>query len=112
MLDSLKQKIAENKYIFLYAGKELEFLQLIAEAIEMNNKIEIWHSIKSFKSYQCVQFITSSEMDRLMEYYLLYEFSDKIFVISDSIQYGTIFNYIETGILTNQEVAKALLYKI
>ena len=42
----------------------------------------------------------------------MYDFSDKVSIISDTDQYGCLFNYVKTGILTKQEMVDALLYKI
>ena len=51
-------------------------------------------------------------MDEILNFYRMYDFSDKITVISDSDQFGSLINYVKTGILTKQEMVDALLYKI
>lgn len=113
MLSDLKQKIDENKYIIIVLGNEPELLFFLAEALEMNNnKIEIWHSIKGTELDKHILYIELSEMNSIIKSYFLYDFSNKVFVISNSIQYGTLLNYVETGIMTRQEMVKSLLYKL
>ena len=50
--------------------------------------------------------------DEFISLFHTYEFSDRISVLERSSQYGTLFNYVKTGILTEQEMVDALLYKI
>lgn len=49
------------------------------------------------------------EAEELYKQYLTYEFSDRFSVFSDNMQYGTIFNYVHTGILTEEEAVRAVL---
>lgn len=41
--------------------------------------------------------------------YLMYEFSDKVRLIEHSPQYGSLQNYVETGLLAWEEAKKAAL---
>lgn len=43
--------------------------------------------------------------------YYLYEYSDKIQVITNNPQYPSMFNYIKTGLLTEAEMREALFHK-
>ncbi len=43
--------------------------------------------------------------------YYLYEYSDNIQLITDNPQYPSMLNYVKTGILTEEEMIQALLYK-
>ena len=45
----------------------------------------------------------------LRQLYLTYEFSDKFRMISMDGNYGTIWNYVKTGLLTPEEAVEALL---
>lgn len=60
---------------------------------------------------QNINFMTLShnETAEVYKLYLTYEFSNEFTVFSDCKQYGTIFNYINTGIMTAEEVVKAIL---
>lgn len=49
--------------------------------------------------------------EKFLSIYYLYEFSDKIQFIIDNSQYPSLLNYVKTGILTEDEMIQALLYK-
>lgn len=46
----------------------------------------------------------------LLDVYYTYEFSDRFSVISFSDQYSSLFHFIDTGLLTLDEMAMALLH--
>lgn len=56
-------------------------------------------------------FITLRREDAgiLRKLYLTYEFSDCFTLFADSVRYGTIFYYVDTGILTVEEAVRAIL---
>lgn len=50
------------------------------------------------------------EKSDLLRQYFMYEFSDDIVVVSDdNIPYPSIFNFVKTGVLSEEEVSRALL---
>lgn len=53
--------------------------------------------------------VSHEEARELCGLYFTYEFSDRFVVFSDNRQYGTIFNYADTGIVTEEEAVKAIL---
>jgi hypothetical protein len=56
--------------------------------------------------------VSEEFMSGLLDYYYLYEFTDKIIVISDDSFCPDIKNYVSNGILTEEELIKSVLYKI
>lgn len=50
------------------------------------------------------------QMNEVMEIYHMYEFTDKIHIVSENLQYPNMLNYVTTGMLTEEEFYKALLY--
>ena len=53
--------------------------------------------------------LTNTELNKNL--YYLYEYTDDINVIVDTSQYPTLLNYVKTGLLTEDEMLEALLYK-
>lgn len=53
--------------------------------------------------------VSEKEMKDLLEIYRTYEFSDKLTLLADSKNYGTMWNYVDSGILTPNDVFEALL---
>lgn len=58
----------------------------------------------------CYRPITRRQFEELLDIYDTYEFSNKFQFISQKGQYGSMFNYINTGFLTFGEMFEAMLY--
>ena len=56
-----------------------------------------------------VRQISEEEYRRLWDLYFLYECSDRFQVLADRGMYGSLLNYVDTGLLTVEEAAEALL---
>lgn len=56
-----------------------------------------------------IQTISEEEYCDIEELYYMYEFSDRIHLLADSAQYGSLGNYMATGLLTENETFAALL---
>lgn len=54
--------------------------------------------------------ISKTDLTFLLNIYRMYEFSDRITLISESSQYPSLLNYILTGMLTEEEFIDALLH--
>lgn len=51
-----------------------------------------------------------NEQELFLELYRLYEFSDRVHYVSNNTQFGTLLNYLKTGIITKDELYESLLY--
>lgn len=58
--------------------------------------------------YQYCQ-LSTEELDAIRNIYFMYDFSDHFRVLSDSGQYGGLLDYVETGILTLEDVFQTVL---
>ncbi|MBR3516858.1 MAG: hypothetical protein IKO10_11140 [Lachnospiraceae bacterium] len=76
-----------------------------------HDDIEVWHNNELFPNNEIVRFVSREELDAALDLYRLYDFSDKVIVMSDTELYGTLFNYIKTQIITPKELAEILLLK-
>lgn len=47
--------------------------------------------------------LSEEECRSLRQLYTMYDFSDRFFMISEESQYGSLLNYVKTGIITNEE---------
>lgn len=56
-----------------------------------------------------IQTISEEEYCDIEELYYMYEFSDRIHLLTDTAQYGSLGNYMATGLLTENETFAALL---
>ena len=107
ILCRLKTIIDAGNKVVLFNSTDLEMLDLLRENLKGENdeNYKIWHSIEKTFGY-----ISQSEMCDILELYRTYDFSDKVLVLSDSNQYGSLYNYVKTGILTKEEMVAALIY--
>lgn len=48
------------------------------------------------------------KMKDIVDMFLLYEFTDKITLLTDNPAFPSLMNYVDQGILTEQELAEAL----
>ena len=58
----------------------------------------------------CYRSVTKQQFEDLLNIYDTYEFSNKFQYIGGQVQYGSMFNYVETGLLTVGEMFEAMLY--
>lgn len=107
----LEQKINEGKKIFLLNQHDAKLLGLLCEGLKEHNMqdAEVWHCMDEAPEYSQAQRISRKEMDEVREMYLMYDFSDRISVISDTTQYGSLFNYLENGVITTEDMMESLL---
>ena len=110
----LEKFINDGKKVLIFDADDLDILHLIYYGLKYQEitDVEIWHCIEEASDYKYSTYITRKEMDEILEIYNMYDFSDKVIVVSNSNQYGSLFNYVKTGILTKQEMVDSLLYKI
>ena len=50
-----------------------------------------------------------TESEEVMDLYRMYEFSDRFIALQESGQYGSIWNYVRQGIITEEEALRAVL---
>ena len=105
----LDNAISHGRRVFVFDCNDLELLSILREELVNRNisDMEIWQNIEYASDH-----VLRSDMDEVIEMYRMYDFSDKVFVISDSEQFGSMFNYVKSGILSKEEMVDALLCKI
>lgn len=65
-------------------------------------------SVENDSQVTCRQ-ITMEQQAELLKIYHMYEFSDRFRVVSRDSRFGSIWNYVDTGMLTEQEALEALV---
>lgn len=110
----LHTSIYTGKIVVLFDHNGIDIMQLLCKELVSRKtpNVEIWQSIGEELNAELSKYVSKEIIDKAIDIYRMYDFSDKVFVISDSDQYGSMFNYLKTGILTKQEMVDALLYKI
>ena len=113
-LCKLKIKIDSGTRIILVDCFDSEIISLLLSSIKKNRltDIEVWHCADYMPDKLELVCLSNENMFELLGKYRMYDFSDKILVISDTDQYGCLLNYVKTGFLTKQEMVDALLYNL
>lgn len=113
-LNRLETMINNGIKVLLVDYPDAEIVVLLLTALKNRNltMVQIWNYVEEVPKDKQLIYIPQKDMNEVLEMYRMYEFSDKVTVISDTSQYGSLFNYIKTGILTKEEMVDALLYKL
>lgn len=114
LICKMEELLSARKRVILLATYDKKILDYVEEILNnrLMENVEIWHCINDVEQGSRLRRISAEEMKDVLEIYRIYDFSDKVIFISDSEQYGNLFNYVNNGILTTEEMVEALLYKI
>lgn len=107
----LEQLIGNGIRVIIFNLDDKDLYNLICDGIQSRNmnSIEVWHCINEATSFNGTRLLAREQMDRILRLYHLYEFSDKITVLSEDIQFANMINYVKVGLLTPEEMVEALL---
>ena len=114
-IDMLERTVNSGTRIILYDSTELELLELLCSKFKESelSDVELWHCMEEYKACGnervTLKIITREQMDEIITIYRLYDFSDRVSVVSDSWQFGSLFNYVKMGIITGNELISAFL---
>lgn len=108
---SIERIANENQHILLINNDDLEFVKVLNECIKnyQSSQFERCCVIIPILNTNIMNGISDRDSKEFLRIYGLYDFSDKVSVISDAEQYGNLYNYVKNGILTREEMIEALL---
>lgn len=114
MRSDLKAKLARYDRIFLFCRGTEWFEAAFAQSDTLRkNSVRVWIYSGSKATYPediCVGRISPAKEKELLDIYHLYECSDRFQVISQSQEHGSMFRYLEQGLLSTEEMVEALLH--
>jgi hypothetical protein len=113
-VQELNELVNEGKKIIIFNSQKLPLLRIMITTLmhERYKDILFWHTSELTSSAVNIKHITQEQMLQFLDLYYLYDFSDKVIVVSDSELYGSLNNYLNTEIITLEEIAEALLYNL
>lgn len=103
-----------DRILLLSGNKSEELLKTFFESDvlrERNRKILILSTLNRLDTQNgtCEYHrISKEEQEILISLYNMYDFSDRFLLISDNPQYGSLLNYVKTGIMTMEEVFRVV----
>lgn len=105
MVYDVKEKIKNDLQTY-----DLILLVESADGLSVGGLVgELLNSQAFRRSEKKILVLPAEKYMDLVSLYYTYEFSDRFKVIARSSQYGGLFNYIDNGILTKQEVFELIL---
>lgn len=114
ILCELEKEINDGNKIILFCHNDRRLLETLCN--NMRDKkltnVTIWHSLYDIQEVPCQKTLSLEQIGEVLEVYRMYDFFDKITVISESEQHGSMLNYVRNGILTKKEMVDAILCKI
>ncbi len=114
IIHRLEKRINAGIRVFIMDTSDHELTVLLCRKLKKQNihDVEIWQCFEKECEDSHLIYISEKEMDDILGLYRLYDFSDRLYVITDPTQYGSMYNFVITGLLTKDEMADALLYKL
>ncbi len=112
--EKIKNYINEYDRIYLLAKKDFmysTFIQAISRHSTEKCLILVVGLEKGYMSKYGtnIRAISYKEYRDIEKLYCLYEFSDRIHILTDNPQYGGLDNYIYNGLLSEEEASMAIL---
>ena len=111
VIDWLGNMISEFDKVYLVFDKNL--YKLLAAEKNGENKILFLLPFEDFtgciseQEHRCISW---EDCCKLCELYFMYEFSDRFQILYRKECFGSLMNFIDTGLLTYKEITDALLY--
>lgn len=114
MKNDLEKKLDQYEDVFLFRRNTGYFEAAFAGSkILRESEKTIWvysgNAVFYPENVSCGRISLKEEME-LLTLYHIYEFSNRFHVVACGEICGTLFNYMEQGLLSEAEVIKALLY--
>lgn len=115
IINWLEEKLCQFDKIFLIDAESLLLQPFLRELENQISKSEKVLTLFVYKEEICELSklaycqITEEQQNHLLNLYNLYEFSGAFYYVTKNNRYGTIWNYVDTGILTMQEAIRSLL---
>ena len=111
IISNLEEFLNGERKVLIFNHSDKTLFGIIRKSIEKRSpkNIEIWHCMDDTSEDIFFKHISFEEMEEILNLYRMYEFSDKITVLSEDIQYANMINYVKAGLLTPEEMVEALL---
>ncbi|MBQ6415044.1 MAG: hypothetical protein IJJ65_02220 [Butyrivibrio sp.] len=110
IISKLEEVLGAKTVILFDCGKR-DYLDLLIREVNSRNlaNVEVWHDFDGISESDKIKKKSYEQICEILKLYRLYDFSDRLFVISEDSQYGNLFNYVKNGVLSSEELVEAWL---
>lgn len=114
VINELNEILRSGKNVLVYNLDEMDYLEILIKGIkESHRNILIWSgNVAVGLEKEIDRILSVDEMFELLLLYRMYEFTDKIIIVSDVSYCPGMLNYVRQGLLSKEEMAEALLFKV
>lgn len=114
MRHSMEKWLAEYSKVVIFQDINPQWVSAVCSKISKSPQrgrtlLLITDHIDAYENSD-VKEVSRKEMREILELYYMYEFSDRVQIISSGHRFGTLLNYVDTGLLTFDEAIEAFLY--
>ena len=114
LLDMVEELIKQGFIILVICQNDWELLRVFHDKITNYHlsKVMIWHCVDNYNNNNKIKRLVQDDMNEIISIYHMYDFCDRITIVTDGLQYGNLYNYVRNGLLTKEEMVDALLHNI
>ena len=99
--------------MILYDLVNDNILRILCKIVEdTHGRIEVWMPRRDSGSYKHIRSVSQNDFEKIVNLYYMYEFTDKLCVLLEDPIYPHMMNYVLQGIITEEELVEALMYKL
>lgn len=112
IVNELEALINEKNWIILFNIDNIALNRAVLAELGSRRKknYKIWARNDIPELHENVdRFLTREEMNKILELFYLYDFSDKVRLITETKNQPTLLNFLNNGLLSENEVASILL---
>ncbi|WP_022755892.1 hypothetical protein [Butyrivibrio fibrisolvens] len=108
IIDKLMDTLSKNKKVILIASDFSKTEEALA-ILDVYKDIKVLSTDGSCSYHDNAEQISCGEEQELLDLYYLYEFSDKFLVFENSSNYGSVFHYVDEGMISFEEAINSLI---
>jgi len=105
--DKLERDLKKYKIVLLISSSFPQCKEVLC-AFKENEDFHIYCPFEMAVDCSNAENISVEMEKEMLDFYYMYEFSDRFWVVDNGQQYGSLWNYVESKILTFDEAVEAL----
>ena len=112
IISRVERCLRQGKRIILFEHGDESLITMLVKKLTLKgeNNTEIWYRGNNDPNGSCLVKLSNEDFEEVLKLYRLYDFSDKVSLVAESSQYGTMFNYVRNEILSIEEMVDAILF--
>lgn len=106
--DKLERDLKKYKIVLLISSSFPQWKEVLC-ALKENEDFHIYCPFEMAVDCSNAENISAEMEKEMLDFYYMYEFSERFMVLDGNNQFGSIFNYVAAGIITFEQAVGALI---